>query len=284
MILWAVRKLRSAHDRLRQTEHVYMVLVATGVGLFGGLAAVGFRLLIVAVNRLAWGQGPVSLEHLAALPAGWKIAAPAAGGAIVGLIVWLFAREAKGHGVPEVMEAVALRAGRIRPRVVLAKLVASGFCIGSGGSVGREGPIVQIGSALGSTLGQWLKVDQRRLRTLVGCGAAAGIAATFNAPVAGALFAVEIILGDFGVAQFSPIVISSVGATVVSRALPGRLPGVRGAGLQPGPLRPSSSPTRAWASWPAWWPSPSPAPCTPPRTRSTASGSRHRCVPCWAVR
>jgi CIC family chloride channel protein len=90
--------------------------------------------------------------------------------------------------------------------------------------VGREGPIVQIGSALGSTIGQWLKIDQRRLRTLVGCGAAAGIAGTFNAPVAGALFAVEIILGDFGVSQFSPIVISSVAATVVSRGFLGDFP------------------------------------------------------------
>ncbi|MCH8254522.1 MAG: chloride channel protein, partial [Gemmatimonadetes bacterium] len=109
-------------------------------------------------------------------------------------------------------------------RVVVAKMLASSVSIASGGSVGREGPIVQIGAALGSTLGQWLKVDQRRLRTLVGCGAAAGIAATFNAPVAGALFAVEIILGDFGVSQFSPIVISSVMGTVVSQYFLGDFP------------------------------------------------------------
>jgi CIC family chloride channel protein len=108
--------------------------------------------------------------------------------------------------------------------VVIAKMFASGISIGSGGSVGREGPIVQIGSALGSSIGQWLKVDQRRLRTLVGCGAAAGIAATFNAPVAGALFAVEVILGDFGVSQFSPIVISSVAGTVVSQHFLGDFP------------------------------------------------------------
>jgi CIC family chloride channel protein len=217
MITRAVGQLRNLHDDLRQTERLYMVLVATVVGVLGGLGAVAFRWLIEAVNRIAWQEGPVTLAYLAALPPWWKIAAPAAGGAIVGLIIYLFAREAKGHGVPEVMEAVALRGGRIRPRVVLAKLFASGISIGTGGSVGREGPIVQIGSAIGSTLGQWLKIDQRRMRTLVGCGAAAGIAGTFNAPVAGALFALEVILGDFGVAQFSPIVISSVAATVVSR-------------------------------------------------------------------
>jgi CIC family chloride channel protein len=122
------------------------------------------------------------------------------------------------------MEAVALKGGRIRPRVVIAKMFASGISIASGGSVGREGPIVQIGSALGSTIGQWLKIDPRRLRTLVGCGASAGIAATFNAPVAGALFAVEIIVGDFGVSQFSPIVISSVAGTVVSQHFLGDFP------------------------------------------------------------
>ena len=224
MIDLAIKYLRDIHDRLRQTERIYMVLVSVVIGLLGGLLAVGFRLLIQSLNRVAWHQGPYTLEYIAGLPAWWKILVPAVGGLIVGLITYRFAREAKGHGVPEVMEAVALREGRIRPRVVIAKMFASGICIASGGSVGREGPIVQIGSALGSTIGQWLKIDPRRLRTLVGCGAAAGIAATFNAPVAGALFAVEIILGDFGVAQFSPIVISSVAATVVSQHFLGDFP------------------------------------------------------------
>ena len=224
MTVSLLRPLRRFHAGLRQTEQVYMVLVAVLIGLLGGYCAVGFRQFIQFVNQVAWRQGPYALDYIAALPWWWKILAPATGGLVVGFIIHRFAREAKGHGVPEVMEAVALRGGRIRPRVVLAKLVASGISIGSGGSVGREGPIVQIGSALGSTIGQWLKIDQRRLRTLVGCGAAAGIAGTFNAPVAGALFAVEIILGDFGVAQFSPIVISSVAATVVSQHYLGDFP------------------------------------------------------------
>jgi CIC family chloride channel protein len=224
MIKAAITTLRGWHRGLRETERLYMVLVAVLIGLLGGLAAVAFRRLIQLVHLLAWQRGTYTLDYLAGLPAWWKVLAPAAGGLLVGLIIYLFAREAKGHGVPEVMEAVAMRGGRIRARVVIAKLFASGICIGSGGSVGREGPIVQIGSALGSALGQWLKIDRRRLRTLVGCGAAAGIAATFNAPVAGALFAVEIILSDFGVAQFSPIVISSVAATVVSRHFLGDFP------------------------------------------------------------
>ena len=168
------------------------------------------------------------------------------------LIVYYFAREAKGHGVPEVMEAVALRGGRIRPRVVLAKMFASAISIASGGSVGREGPIVQIGSAFGSTIGQWLKLDERRLRTLVGCGAAAGIAGTFNAPVAGALFALEIILADFGVLQFSPIVISSVVATVIGRTWLGDQPPSSSRNTQ-SKATVSCSRTRCWESSPASW-------------------------------
>jgi CIC family chloride channel protein len=220
----SVPLIRRLHDGLRETEQVYMVLVSVVIGLLAGFCAVGFRLLIQSLNRVAWHQGQYTLDYIYGLPFWWKILAPAVGGLIVGLITYRFAREAKGHGVPEVMEAVALRGGRIRPRVVIAKMFASGISIASGGSVGREGPIVQIGSALGSTVGQVLKIDQQRLRTLVGCGAAAGIAGTFNAPVAGALFAVEIILGDFGVAQFSPIVISSVAATVVSHRYLGDFP------------------------------------------------------------
>ena len=207
-----------------------MVLVATLIGLIGGIGAVGFRLLIQQFQKWIWrpegeisGHGGV-LDTIRESPDWWIIGAPALGGLLVGWIVHTFAREARGHGVPEVMEAVALRHGRIRPRVVAAKALASSLCIASGGSVGREGPIVQIGSAIGSTTGQFLKVSPRRLRTLVGCGAAAGVAATFNAPIAGALFAVEVILGDFGVPQFSPIVIASVVATVVSRHYLGDLP------------------------------------------------------------
>jgi len=201
-----------------------MMLVALVVGLLGGLCSVGFRELIHFGQLGVWWQSNNLVEHIRQLPWWWKIGVPTFGGLCVGLITYYFAREAKGHGVPEVIEAVALRGGRIRPRVVIAKMVASGICIATGGSVGREGPIVQIGSSLGSTIGQWLKIDERRLRTLVGCGAAAGIAATFNAPVAGALFAAEIILSDFGVSQFSPIVISSVSATVVSQYFIGNFP------------------------------------------------------------
>lgn len=205
-------------------SHIYMVGIAIVCGLGGGLGAVALRELIALVQAVFFGRGPDYLEVVRAVPWTWRLLAPAVGGLLVGPLVYFVAREAKGHGVPEVMESIVVRGGVIRPRVVVVKAVASAITIGSGGSVGREGPIVQIGSALGSTIGQILGVSTRQIRTLVGCGAAAGIAAAFNAPIAGALFAVEILLGDFGVPQFSPIVISSVVATVVSRHFLGDFP------------------------------------------------------------
>lgn len=208
----------------KQTDHIFMVVAAVFIGLVAGFGAVGLRMLIHFFQRIFFGAWPYTLEYVQAIPWYNLMLIPAAGGLLVGPIIHFLAREAKGHGVPEVMMAITLRDGVIRPRVVIAKILASAISIASGGSVGREGPIIQIGSAIGSTFGQIMQVSVRRMRTLVGCGAAAGIAAAFNAPVAGALFAVEIILGDFGVPQFSPIVISSVTATVISRSFEGDFP------------------------------------------------------------
>ena len=116
------------------------------------------------------------------------------------------------------MYAVAGRGGRIAPQVAVIKALASALCIGGGGSVGREGPIVQIGSALGSTLGRLTRVTEGRMRILVACGAAGGIAATFNAPLAGVFFAMELILRDFSRESFGMVVVSSVTASVIGRA------------------------------------------------------------------
>jgi chloride channel protein, CIC family len=209
---------------LSSSEQTTMAFFALIVGIAAGLGAVGFRFLIGFFQKLGYGSADELLWVLLDLPWHRSIWVPAAGGLIVGPMVYFFAREAKGHGVPEVMEAVALRGGIIRKRVVAIKTLASAISIGLGGSVGREGPIVQIGSAIGSAIGQMLNVSPGRLRTLVGCGAAGGIAATFNAPIAGSMFALEVILGDFGVATFSPIVISAVTATAISRAFLGDFP------------------------------------------------------------
>ncbi|HEX5067512.1 MAG TPA: chloride channel protein, partial [Myxococcota bacterium] len=222
-----------------QQGQLFLVGVAIACGVGGAFAAIAFRILIRFLTSVFFGDAaelrdllhgnwladagdPLALAR--ALPWWAVLVIPALGGLVVGPLVTLFPREAKGHGVPEVMEAVALRGGMMRGRTVVLRTLASALSIGSGGSVGREGPIVQIGAALGSFFGQLLRVPPRLLRTIVGCGAAAGIAATFNAPIAGALFAVEVIIGDFAVAQFSPIVISSVVATVLSRWLLGDHP------------------------------------------------------------
>ena len=221
---WLRRAAHAWIERARGGEYVFVLFVAAGIGLLGGLAAIAFDVAIRLFQDGFWNVVEPSLADLREI-APWKIAlAPAAGGLLVGLITTYLVAEAKGHGVPEVIKAVALAGGRIRGRVAVAKTIASAITIGSGGSAGREGPIIQIGAAIGSRIGQAIGMSPRRLRTLVGCGAAAGIAATFNAPIAGALFSVEVVLGEFGAAQFSPIVISSVVATVVARAWRGDVP------------------------------------------------------------
>lgn len=220
--IWAaVPKVISS---IRESEYTVTTILAIFIGILGGFGAVGFRLLIETFQSFSYRSASDLLEVVGSISWYWRILIPAIGGAIVGPLIYFFAREAKGHGVPEVMEAVALRSGLIRKRVVIVKSLASAISIGSGGSVGREGPIVQIGSAIGSAFGQVLRVSSNRMRNLVGCGAAAGIAATFNAPIAGAIFALEVILGEFEIGTFGPIVLSSVMATVVSRAFLGNHP------------------------------------------------------------
>jgi CIC family chloride channel protein len=202
-----------------------LVVLALTVGAGAGLGAVAFRYLILWFTWLFSGHADYSAAGHAPHPlvpwlgAGFVVLAPAAGGLLYGPLIERFAREARGHGVPEVMLAVAERGGRIRPQVAVIKSLASAICIGCGGSVGREGPIVQIGSALGSTLGQALRVPESRLRLLVACGAAGGISATFNAPIAGVIFALELILRDFEAESFGVVVLASVVANVIGRAV-----------------------------------------------------------------
>jgi CIC family chloride channel protein len=197
-----------------------LVSLSLCIGVGAGFGAYGFRWLIGFVQSVFWQHG-AALFPWAPLS---TVLIPAAGGALVGPLVYFLARETKGHGVPEVMLAVAEEQGRMRFRVVFVKALASALCIGSGGSAGREGPIVQIGSALGSTLGQLAKVPVEIVRTLVAAGAAGGISATFNAPIAGVFFSLEVILRDFSARAFSLVVLASVTATVISRALLGQSP------------------------------------------------------------
>ncbi|MEN0111002.1 MAG: chloride channel protein [Planctomycetota bacterium] len=192
------------------------ILLAGLVGLAAGFGAAVFGVLIEWITHATYG---LANEVRAGQP--WAVTGLVASPALAMLAVaWAtrtFAPEAQGHGVPEVITAVARHDGVIRPRIALVKILASGLTIGAGGSAGREGPIVQIGSALGSTAGQLLKLSARNIKVLVAAGAAAGISATFNAPLAGVIFAGEIILGTFAVESMTPIVLASVIADVVQQ-------------------------------------------------------------------
>ncbi len=208
-------------EQLKRTENLFVILAALLIGAVAGLGTILIRLMIKEISDLSfWGDGSI-LDNIKNVPWYWRIIVPTIGGLIVGPVIYFFSKESKRSGVPDVMQSVLIRGGYIRPRVAIVKAITTAITIGTGGSVGREGPIVQIGASIGSTVGQFFNVSAQRTKTFVGCGAAAGIAAAFNAPVAGALFAVEIILQDFAFAQFSPIVISSVMATVVSHSFEG---------------------------------------------------------------
>lgn len=187
------------------------------VGVVTGLATVIFILLIEYITEFT--------EHLhhdyGTLG---MFMALVAGGALVGLIVMVIAWEAKGGGVTTVMEAVALNRGRLRGRAAPAKVLASSITIGVGGSSGREGPIVLIGASIGSKIGQWVRLTDEQISMLVASGAAAGISAAFNAPIAGCMFALEVILGRFSNRYLGMVVVAAVASNVVSRALIGEEP------------------------------------------------------------
>ncbi len=205
----------------KKTGSNFLLIMAVIVGIGSGFAAVGFRYLIEFFQLIFLGKGAQVFSFMNDY---YIIIIPPLGALLFSPLIYFFAREAKGHGVPEVMSAVAFRGGRIRPRIALFKAFASALNIGSGGSVGREGPIVQIGSALGSSIGQFFCLNDNSIRTLVACGAAGGIAATFNAPIAGVLFALEVIIGQFATNTFVLTVVSSVAASVIGRTFMGDIP------------------------------------------------------------
>ncbi|MPY90459.1 MAG: CBS domain-containing protein [Luteitalea sp.] len=218
------RRVQVAFLRLtglsRVAEENYLLLAAIGVGLLSGLGSAAFMYSLRGVHHLFFES---FAGRLGLLGASAVVFLPALGGLIVGPLIARFAPEARGHGVPEVMTAVATRGGRIQGRVAVVKTAASAISIGSGGSAGQEGPMVQIGASLASALGRRLGIPPDRMRTFVACGAAGGLAAVFNAPIGGAIFALEIITGELTPA-FGAVILSSVSATVVSRSLFGNYP------------------------------------------------------------
>ncbi|MDG2409226.1 MAG: chloride channel protein [Pirellulales bacterium] len=204
----------SVRDRFVPSGTPLTISLSCLIGVAAGYGAVIFNMLIASIGKF-------SVQQAYALAVStwtfWLLLAvtPAIGLFLVAWMTRRFAREAQGHGVPEVISAVAHEDGVIRPRVAFVKVLASALCIGTGGSVGREGPIVQIGAALGSLAGQVFNLSPRHLTILVAAGAGAGISATFNAPLAGVMFASEIILGSFAVESLAPIVVACVLAQVI---------------------------------------------------------------------
>ncbi|HOP39971.1 MAG TPA: chloride channel protein [Geobacteraceae bacterium] len=213
--------------RFRVRENTFMAVLAVIIGLLSGLCNFAFRKSILFFNWLiidngsamtGFSTGSWDISRLAA------IAFPITGAVLMIPIIILF-REDISFGFPRFLESVNLRGGKLKPRQILTRGLASAITIGSGGSAGQEGPIAQIGGTVGSLFGQLLRFSEGRMKILIGCGVSGGIAATFNAPIAGVFFAHEIVLlSTFELTSFTSIVISSGISTVVSRALFGNMP------------------------------------------------------------
>ncbi len=206
----------------RRREFAKLSLLAAVIAVLVAILAVLFRYLIAWIFAVAFAE-PDELLSMSWDDRIWYAIVPAIGGLIVGPLVWWGAREAKAHGVPEVMDSVIRFGGRIRTRAAFFKGLTAAVTIGTGGSAGREGPIVHMGSALGSNIAQFLKLTTAHTKILLGCGAAAAVTATFNTPIAGVLFAFELILMEFKTRSFIPLVIASVIATVVAPGVDGSI-------------------------------------------------------------
>lgn len=238
-----VERLRPVAGRFAaKSEDAKLYGAAVVVGIAGALGAIAFRLAIWTFQGLFYGPNlnPGSVlfpllhvlnlfDALGPLGDARFILIPAVGALIVGLIIHVTSPEVRGHGVPKVLSAVLTRGGRIDPRIAVYKTLASSIAIASGGSLGREGPIVQIGSATGSAFGRFFQ-RKANTRVLVAAGAAAGIAGTFNAPLGGIAFAMEIILGAYALRNLIAVVLAATTSTMLVRIVLhfGSTPGVRG--------------------------------------------------------
>ncbi|MGO8739116.1 chloride channel protein [Rhodoblastus sp.] len=204
-------------------------LLGVVIGVGAGLGAVVFRDLIGLIHNIAFhGRFAFSYDANVFTPesrfGAFVILAPVIGGLIVTFLVETFAPEARGHGVPEVMDAIYYNEGRIRPIVATVKSLASAISIGSGAAIGREGPIIQIGASLGSTLGQIVPMAPWQRITLVAAGAGAGIAATFNTPIGGVMFAIELMMPEVSARTFLPVALATGVSTFVGRLFLGIRP------------------------------------------------------------
>ncbi len=214
--------VKTPREEIAPIGLIYLSILALIVGLVTGFGAILFRDLIGLVHNIFFlRQFSMHYDANAFTPLSpWGalvVLVPVVGGLIVTFLITNFAPEARGHGVPEVMDAIYYQGGIIRPAVAVVKSLASAIAIGSGASVGREGPIIQIGSALGSTLGQIVRMTAGQRIILVAAGAGAGIAATFNTPIGGVMFAIELMMPEVSVRTFMPVALATGTATFIGR-------------------------------------------------------------------
>ncbi|MBI5178396.1 MAG: chloride channel protein [Nitrospinae bacterium] len=223
-MLKPVTNVAQAAKRFLQQEHIFIILIACATGYAVGLVIFVFKWMIRVFREFSFGEFIDKVPYELTLQALWIPLVVGLGGLIVGLLNHFLNPEKNTGSVSDAMKWAAVDQGRAPAREIWFRPLVSAITIGSGGSAGREGPSVVIGSAVGSLVGGILKASSERRRLLLGCGSAAGMAAAFNAPLAGLMFAVEVILGDFNINVFSPLIFSSVIATVTVRHLEGNMP------------------------------------------------------------
>jgi chloride channel protein, CIC family len=211
-------------ERFKPGETQVTLFWAGLIGAVCGLVAPGFHVATQFVQWCLTGHEENVVETAAALEWWKRLVVPTAGGLLAGLVLHYGSRFAQGRRSADYMEAVVLGDGVIRSRPSLVRIVSSIFSIGSGASIGREGPMVQLAALIASSIGRYADFPRPRLRLMVACGASAGIAAAFNAPIGGALFVAEIVLGSIAMETFGPLILSSVLATVVGRMFLGSQP------------------------------------------------------------
>jgi chloride channel protein, CIC family len=199
------------------------LILAAAAGLLGGLGAVGFRLLTHFLTRLLHGSDDI-VRGVEMIPPWMRVALPAAGGLVGGLIAQYFFQDKGPSGISHMIEVVSLGRRSVRVRPSLARAASSVVVIASGGSEGREGPIIQIGAAFASSLARHWKVSPERVRILTACGMAAGVAGAYNTPIAATLFVLEVVVGSFSMALFGPAVVAAVVSTLLVRSVLGDEP------------------------------------------------------------
>lgn len=218
-------KFFASLQAIRRNMSLKLTLCALIVGLLSGYGALGFRMLVAEIQNFAYGfRHELVISNTAALP-WWQILfVPVIGGLLIGIFFKFVAQDRRTHGVADVIEATLINRGKMKLRSGLSSFVASAASLGFGASGGREGPVVHFGAMLGSQIGQRLRLPSKYYTTLIGCGVASGVAASFNAPIAGMFFALEVVIGSFATQAVAPIVLASVIGTVVTRVHVGDFP------------------------------------------------------------